>query len=59
MKISNWLGYITAIAIIVCLGLHARTLHTHEQRMNVLSCKIDLLNKTQVERPSCLDTLTK
>ena len=44
MKISDWLSHIITIAIIVCLGLHTLTLRKHEQRMNVLSCRIDIVN---------------
>ncbi len=44
MKISDWLNHIITIAIIICLGLHMRTLYMHEQRMNALSCRIDLVN---------------
>lgn len=44
MKISDWLGHTITIAIIICLGLHTLTLRKHEQRMNALSCRIDLAN---------------
>lgn len=44
MKFSDWLGHITTIAIIVCLGVHMGTLYVHGQRMNVLSCRIDIAN---------------
>lgn len=44
MKISDWLGHTITIVIIICLGLHKLTLRNHEQRMNVLSCRIDLTN---------------
>ncbi len=44
MKISDWLRHIVTIALIVCLGLHTLTLRMYEQRMNALSCRIDLTN---------------
>lgn len=65
MKFSDWLNVATTITLCACLVLHTLTLRKHEQRMDVLSCKIDianartdLLNNMQIERPSCLDTLT-
>ena len=38
------MNHIITIAIIICLGLHTLTLRKHEQRMNALSCRIDLVN---------------
>lgn len=66
MKISNWLSRVVTLAIIIYLGLHTRTQHMHEQRMNVLSCRIDLVNaRIDVLRgepagdTTCTDTLLK
>ena len=65
MKFSDWLSVATTITLCACLVLHTLTLRMHEQRMNALSCRIDLvnaridlLNDVQIERPPCLDTLT-
>lgn len=59
------MNHIVTIALIVWLVLHTLALREHEQHVDVLSCKIDivnaridLLNNMQIERPSCLDTLT-
>lgn len=66
MKISDWLNHIITIALIVCLGLHMRTLYMHEQRMNALSCRIDLANARinilrgePVGDTTCTDVLLK
>lgn len=55
-----------AIAIIICLGLHTLTLRNHEQRMNVLSCRIDLTNARvdilrgePMSNTTCLDEALK
>ena len=44
MKISDWLSVAITIALCTCLNLHTLMLHMHEQRMNALSCRIDLAN---------------
>ncbi len=44
MKFSDWLSVATTITLCACLVLHTLTLRKHEQRMNVLSCRIDLVN---------------
>lgn len=59
MKISDWLGHTITIAIIVCLGLHTLTLRKHEQRMDVLSCRIDILRGEPMSDTTCLDVALK
>lgn len=44
MKISDWVSVTTTITLCACLVLHALTLRKHEQRMDVLSCRIDIVN---------------
>lgn len=44
MKISDWLSVIIMITFVVCSSLYMRTLHLHQLRMDVLSCRIDLVN---------------
>ena len=66
MKISNWFSRVVMVAIIIYLGLHTRTQYMYEQRMNVLSCRIDLVNaRIDVLRgepagdTTCVDALLK
>ena len=66
MKISDWISIATTITLSVCLGLHTLVLRTHEQRMNALSCKIDLANARinllrgePVGDTPCLDAILK
>ena len=59
MKISDWLSVATTITLCACLVLHTLTLRAHEQRMNALSCRIDILRGEPVGDTPCLDEALK
>ena len=59
MKNLNAILTLLLLASVVSNVLIYKRIDVMSCRLDVATARIDLLNNVQIERPSCLDTITK